>query len=162
MQETNDIDFILTLHPHGWSTCWIVIHGDKYELIISHVFGDPYIDFMEALTKLIKGNNNSTFYWYREPGGEKFEIKRLSDRRDKVCVSITGFNESYGSEIKDYKKTVEFEIKLENLLIVAYFQLKKIFLLLKDKDYAKDRQKDFPFEDFIKFEQIVKEFLVLD
>lgn len=132
----------------------------KYEFIISHVFGDPYIDFMDALTKLIKGNNNSTFYWYREPGGEKFEIKRLFEGRDKVCVSITGFNESYEFEIKEYKKIVEFEIKLKNLLTVAYFQLKKTFLLLKDKDYAKDRQKDFPFEDFIKFEQIVKEFLV--
>jgi hypothetical protein len=162
MSITDDIDFVLTLNPHGWSTCWFFIGNEKYELAISHVFGDPYVDFMNALKKLMKGNDNVTFFWYGEPGGEKIDIIRIPNRRDKVHLAIAGFSESYGAEIKDFSKRAEFEMKFESLLIVAYFQLKKTFLLMKDRSYAKDRQNDFPFNEFALFERVVKEFLNID
>ena len=158
--DTNNIDLILTLHSHGWSTCKIFNNGSIYEMVISHVFGEPYTDFINSLTKLINGSDKATFFWYREPGGEKIEINRLIDKKE-IHIDIFEFRESFGEDIKNFEKTLEFEIKLKNFIILAYLQLKKTFLLLKDKDFAKDRQKDFPFNDFIKFEEIVKIYLAI-
>lgn len=162
IQETDDIDLILTLHPHGWSTCCIFIHGDRFELTISHVFGNPYLDFINALTKLIKGNNAASIFWYREPGGERIEIKKLKERTNVVRIKISSFKESYGHEIKEYDETVEFEIQLKCFIILSYIQLKKTHLLLKDKNYSTSRRNDFPGVDFIKFEEIVKEYISID
>jgi hypothetical protein len=162
MQDTDDIDLILTLNPHGWSTCWIFIREDHFVLTISHVFGNPYLDFINALTKLIKGHNTASFFWYREPGGEKIEIKKLKERTNIIRVEILSFKESYGHEIREYDQTVEFEIPLINFIILSYLQLKKTYLLLKDKNYSKNRRNDFPYDDFIKFEQIVKEHISID
>jgi hypothetical protein len=71
--------------------------------------------------------------------------------------------QSFGGDFdevdKDFERTVSFEIKLKALLIISYMQLKKTFLLLKDRSYAKDRGSDFPFHKFAEFEKDIITFL---
>ena len=159
MKETDDIDILLTLHPYGWSTCYIFIEGKKFELTISHVFGDPYFDLITALTDIINNQKEVSFIWYGEPGGEQIEINEIKDRRDKVNVLINGFNESFGEEIKDLEKTVGFNIKKKHLITLFFLQMKKIFFLLKDRKYSVNRQNDFPFQEYLKFESLVLMYL---
>ncbi len=155
----DDIDILLTLNPHGWSTCFFVNRDDKYEIVITLTFGDPYYDLIMALKKLIKGDNEVSFIWYGEPGGDQIEIKRLANRHDIVIVNINSFSESYGEPIKEFKKQFSFDIKLKQLIIIFYHQLYKINDLMREKSYAKLRSGDFPFNDFIKFEELVKDYL---
>jgi len=159
MKKTDDIDLFLTLHEHGWSTCWIYANNKTIELTISHVFGDPYVDFITSLNQLIDKHNETSFIWYGEPGGEKIEIKRIRDRQHMLTVKVDGFCESFGDPIKNYETTITFEIKEKQLITIAYFQLKKIEALLKEKSFAVDRKSDFPFEHFLKFENKVKNYL---
>ncbi|MBO9699992.1 MAG: hypothetical protein J7604_07260 [Sporocytophaga sp.] len=159
MQKTDDIDFILTMNPHGWSICRIFIGHDSYQITITHVFGNPYYDFIKALSKLIQGQESASFFWYDEPGGEKFELRKIKDRQHTLQVEVLGFKETLGEKIKEFTPTVEFEIPLNSFLTIAYLQLKKSFLLMKDKNYITIRRNDFPFEEFIKFEKIIKDYL---
>ena len=159
MQNTADIDFILTMNPHGQSTCGIFIGCNSYEITITHVFGDPYYDFIKALSNLIEGQESASFFWYGEPGGEKFELRRIKERKHVLHVEVLGFKETYGEQIKEFTPTVEFEILLKRFIIIAYLQLKKSFLLMKDRNYSTNRQNDFPFDEFIKFEKIAKDYL---
>ncbi len=122
---TDDIDFMLTLNPHGWSTCLVFVQGKVYELYITHVFGDPYYDFIHALELLMTGQNSVSFFWYDEPGGNQIEIVRLSSEKHKAFVRIQGFSESFGDEIKNLEELISFEININSLLIIAYLQLKK-------------------------------------
>lgn len=159
LSDTDNIDLILTMHPHGWSTCFIYIDGKAYELAITHIFNDPYEELIHSLISLLKGEKSSEFFWYGEPGGERIEITRLESRHDAVLVDVQGFREDWGREITSFERTVSFEIKLKALLIIFYMQLKKIFLLLKERNYAKNRRSDFPFQKFIEFEKLVMCFL---
>lgn len=161
MKKTDDIDIFLTLHPHGWSTCWIYVNDKKVELTITHIFGDPYYDFMKSLSQLMDNRKEITFFWYGEPGGEKIFIRRIQDRQHMVNVRIDGFYETYGEEVKGFEKTIEFEIREKQLITIAYYQLKKIDTLLKEKSFASDRVGDFPFRGFVLFENKVKDYLEL-
>jgi len=162
MRSNHDIDLMLTLNPHGWSTCFIYVNGKSHELTISHTFGDPIFDFINALSKLIKGQIPTDVFWYGEPGGERISFNRIKDRMDTINIKIDGFNESYGNEIKDYNKTLEFNIKINQLLTICYLQLKKTALLLSDKSFNEPRSGIFPFSQFKQFELEVKEYLKLD
>ncbi|GAL87359.1 hypothetical protein MYP_4589 [Sporocytophaga myxococcoides] len=126
MQNTDDIDLILTMNPHGWSTCWIFIGGNSYEVTITHVFGDPYYDFIKALSNLIEGQESASFFWSGEPGGEKFELRRIKERKHMLHVEVLGFKETYGEKIKEFTPAVEFEIPLKRFVIIAYLQLKNL------------------------------------
>lgn len=159
MEATDDFDLSLILHPHGWSTCFIFIEGKQVELTISHVFGDPYHDFIHALKRLMKGEFETQFYWYGEPGGERITINRIKDRQHKIHVTVEGFSESYGDEINQFDTTTEFECTQKAFLTMAYLQLKKIALLMQDSSYSKSRNGDFPFQLFHEFEMEVKSHL---
>ncbi|WP_224994603.1 hypothetical protein [Cesiribacter sp. SM1] len=159
IQETDDIDILLTLHPHGWSSCCIYVRDFKYEIIISHVFSDPYFDFIRALSSIINNQDHTDLVWYGEPGGEKIEISRLKDKKDKVAITISSFQESFGEEVKEYKKAAVFQMQVRQLILISYYQLKKIFQLLKDSEYSKNRHQDFPFQEYLKFEKLAQEYL---
>lgn len=159
MNKTDDIDLFLTLHQHGWSTCWIYTNDKKVKLTISHVFGDPYFDFMNSLSQLIDRKNETVFFWYGEPGGERVKIQRIKDRQHIVNVKIDGFHASFGEDIKDFEETIEFEIKEKQLITIVYYQLKKIDNLLKEKSFATNRAANFPFKDFVRFENLVTDYL---
>ncbi len=159
MNASDEIDFLLTLEPHGWSACRILVNDKVIELTITHVFGDPYWDFMEALSQLIKGERVVTFFWFGEPGGERIEIERLKDRQHFLNIRIDGFYESFGDEIEDFEPTIHFEIKERQFLILSYYQLKKIEVLLSDTSFAKNRGGDFPLKRFKAFESEVINYL---
>ena len=161
MTKTNDIDFSLTLHPHGWSTAWFYINGKGFEFTITHAFGEPYFDFIKSLSQLINKQMESTFFWYSEPGGNKIEIKRIKDRQHILNIKIVEFNNSFGEQLKEFEEILEFEIKEKHLITLAYFQLKKIETLLQDKSFAIHRSNNFPFQDFMLFENKVKTYLKL-
>ncbi|QNE40020.1 hypothetical protein F1C16_10845 [Hymenobacter sp. NBH84] len=159
LSDTDDIDLILTMNPHGWSTCFIYVKGKPYELAITHIFNDPYEDLIQSLISLLHSEKNTEFFWYGEPGGERITITRLESCHDAVLVDVQGFREEWGRKITSFERTVSFEIKLKSLLAIFYMQLKKIFILLKGKSYAKNRHSDFPFQKFIEFEKLVISFL---
>ncbi|WP_459211915.1 hypothetical protein [Aquimarina rhabdastrellae] len=159
MTKTNDIDFSLILHPHGWSTAWFYINGKRFEFTTTHAFGEPYFDFIKSLSQLINKQMESTFFWYSEPGGNKIEIKRIKDRQHILNVKIAEFNNSFGEQLKEFEEILEFEIKEKHLITVAYYQLKKIETLLQDKSFALYRSNNFPFQDFMLFENKVTTYL---
>lgn len=161
MEQTDDIDVLLTLNSHGWSSCFLFIKYKTFEFTITHVFNDPYSDLIQALTNLINGQNEETFYFYGEPGGNRFEVKKIMTQQNKVIVSIYEFLELFYEEQKDYDLTIAFEIKLKQLIAIFYLQLQKTHILLKDKQYSKNRANDFPFHEFNKFEKLAKSFLDL-
>ena len=62
MEQQDDIDILLTLNPHGWSTCSFFIREKTVEFTITHIFGDPYSDLIKALSDLIKGEESASFF----------------------------------------------------------------------------------------------------
>ena len=160
MNYTDDFDFFLTHHPHGWSTCCIHLKDRRVEFTISHAFGDPFFDLMKSLSQLIDKHDEVTFFWFGEPGGQRVQIKRIKNRHHMIKVNVDVFYESYGDQIKRFEKAVEFELKEKQLITLAYYQLKKIETLLREKSYAADRR-DFPFSDFTQLENKVKSYLGL-
>lgn len=162
MKPSDQIDFLITLDSHGWSTCWIIADGKPIELTITHAFyRDPYVDLIDALLQLIKGESIVRFFWYGEPGGERIEIERNPEQKHLLKVRIDGFYESFDEEIKDFEPTIHFEMKERQLLVQFYLQLKKIDELLQDNSFAKDRKNDFPAEHFKSFEIDLKQYLSL-
>lgn len=157
-KKTDDIDLLLILNPHGWITFILYIKSKSHEFAVTQVFGNPYIDLIQALQNVINGQNSTEFYWFAEPGGIKFEINRIVNQQNKVNITISEFNESYGKEIKDYEIVVEFEIKIKQLIIIFYNQLKKTEMLLKDSEFLSNRD-DFPFHEFKSFEKKNIEYL---
>ncbi|SIS38174.1 hypothetical protein SAMN05421768_10670 [Chryseobacterium joostei] len=158
MEQTDDIDILLTLNPHGWSTCFLVDKGKAYEFTITHVFSDPYFDLIQVLTSLINGQKFATLFWYGEPGGHRFEF---TTQHDIILVSVDEFGETFDEEPKLCQLMFLFEIKLKQLITIFYLQLQKTRILLLDKNFAENRERDFPFQEFHKFERLVKQFLDL-
>ena len=132
VEKDDDIDLLLTLHPHGWSTCFLFVHGEQRRLTISHVFGDPYANLINAIRQLMDGHTEASYFWYTEPGGHRIIIERMKTQQDFVSVKIDEFNESFGDQINNFKPTITFQIKLKALIALVYFQMKKIEALLSD------------------------------
>ena len=159
MEQTDDIDIILTLNQHRWSTCSFFIREKTLECTITHVFGDPYVDLINALSALVSGQNNVCFFWYGEPGGNRISIDRIATQQHKVIVTIDDFGESFPEEPKSFDLQLKFEVKLKQLITLFYFQLQKTHSLLQDKQYARDRGNDFPFQIFHQFDRLAKPFI---
>jgi hypothetical protein len=156
MKVTDDIDYVYTLHQHGWSTYVLYIDGEKYEMVITHVFGDPIYDFISCLIGLLEGKDEVSFIWYGEPGGNIWHIKRNRQEKHKATFTIDDFGESYGESIKETDRVVVFEMKIQQFVLIGYYQMKKVFSLLKEKSYAANRQGEFPFEQFKKLETLLE------
>ena len=159
IEQSDDIDLILILNPHSWSTCFLFVKGKTIEFRITHVFGDPYSDLMLGLLAIVNGQESVTFFWYDEPGGEKIEISRVRSQINQIQVMINRFEEVFSKEHQYYKLTIDFEISLKQLVTIFYFQLKKTAFLLQNKEFAETRAKDFPFQEFHKFERLIKQYL---
>jgi hypothetical protein len=159
MEKTDDIDLMLILNPHGWTTCFISIKNEIVELEITQVFGNPFFDLMESLMNIIDNKTETEFYWYGEPGGNRIRISELMTQQNKVNIVIEEFEESFGKEVKNYEPKMNFEIKIKHLLILFYNQLKKIEMLMRDTEYSNKRKNDFPNKQFHKFERKFTEFI---
>ena len=149
MYEEDDIDLLYILLPHGWSTCILYVGDRIHELLISHVFGDPIGDFIEAIINLLKGATTVEFIWWGEPGGNRWKITRNPDQHHKVRIVVTDFLSSFGEQISQEKTLVEFEIKVNHFSILVYYQMKKIATLLREKRFEKNDRVSFLIEHSI-------------
>ena len=157
MIQTDEFDVLLMIRPHGWSDFFLLVNYERFEYSISHVFSSPFFDIINVLSDLIKQQKETSFIWYGEPGGVKFELQRIISEQNKIVVSVHEFRESHGYEPK-YDSVIEFEIKIKQLVTVLYCQLKKNFMLLNDRQFANNRD-GYDLKDFHNFEKSIIEFL---
>ncbi|MCU0540975.1 MAG: hypothetical protein MUE44_02150 [Oscillatoriaceae cyanobacterium Prado104] len=150
--QYDEFDLLYVLLPHGWSTCILYLGDRTRELYISHVFGDPIGDFIDATIAILKGASAVEFIWWDEPGGNRWQIIRNPQQHHQVTVIITEFSSAYGKPIDREKILVEFEIKISHFSTVVYFQMKKIAALLREKSFEKNRSGEFPYAEFQKLE----------
>lgn len=151
----DDVDFLLTLNKYGWSTFRLYVQDSLFDMAVTHVYNDPYYELISSLTKLMNDKDNVSFILYEEPGGCRFEFKRLEKRHDIIHVIIEDFVESYEEEAKEYDKVADFYMSKRQLILTFYFQLRKTYDLLKDKRYSKNRNEEFPFRHFNDFEAFI-------
>jgi len=159
MGKTDDVDLMLILNPHGWGTCLFFIESKITIVDLTLTFGNPFIDLIQSLENIINNQNETEFYWFGEPGGNRIRINKIINQQNKVNVSIEEFDEEFGEKIEDYETKVSFEIKTKHLLILFYNQLKKTEMLMKGTEYASKRKNDFPFDEFKKFETNYTEYI---
>ena len=128
MHDGDDVDILYVLSPHGWSKCILYVDHHTYELSISHVFGDPIRDFIEATIALLKGDSTIEFIGWKEPGGNRWRMTRNLDQKHKVKITVTEFNSPYRKSIAQERTVVEFEIKISHFS--ATYQLLMIDSLI--------------------------------
>ncbi len=156
MEKTDEFDIVLALRPHGWSSFYFLIRGNTYELVISHIFSEPYIDLINVLALLIKGEFETEVIWYGEPGGHKINFNRSKERQHEIQISVTFFADSYGRTPAKFEEILAFETIFEQFVINSYAQLKKIYLLMQTKQYSKGRENEFPIGEYQAFEKLLK------
>ncbi len=155
-----NINISYYLEEHGWSICRIDTNGKTYEIPITHIFQeDPIEECMNCLIRMIDGQKASEFKWYGEPGGERIELNEINGKQHMVEFTISQFSNTYGEVIEHYEESLKFLISKKLLITMFYYEFKKISELLKDKEYKKNRNSDFPFHSFKKFEKKVIQYL---
>jgi len=145
------------LEGHGWSTCWIRNEGGVYEIPITHVFSDPVDDCMGSLLEIMGGKPVDRFNWFSEPNGNQIVLREVPDEAQNIVVGVFGFSADWGDKIGEFDigeddPELEFELTKVQLVRMFYFEFKKIFELLKDRDFAEARKEDFPSAEFSSFE----------
>ena len=156
MKLSPNIDLLLTIEPHYWSVARIFIGSELLEYGVTHALTDPYSDAIDALLSLNKGNQSS-FYWLNDLFGIKVELKIIRGN-DFITVAIYELTKVFyeKTEERDLIFTKSFEINLKQLLILFYYQFKKISVLLENEEYAMNRSKSFPLEKFLQFETVIR------
>lgn len=152
----DDIDFSIQLHKHGWTTFAFWQKSKCYDITISSVLSSPVYDFTNMLLSLLNKENNIAISWFLEPGWSIFKISRNMKMQHLIRIEI---GESIDQEGNGYEKMLEFEIKQKQFIIVGFFQLKKIFNLLQDTHFLKNRENNFPFEAYQKLSARISELI---
>lgn len=156
-----DINISYYLREHGWSTCSITTNHTTYKFLISHVVHeDPIEECMNSLLRMINGQKESRFKWYDEPGGERITLREQPTQKNLIDFIVEEFTTDFGVSNDDYKESLRFSISKKLLVTMFYYEFKKIFELMKDKNYSKNRNSDFPFQSFKTFEEQVVEYLI--
>jgi len=161
MLYSDDIDFLFQLHPHGWSTMRLYTHEISCEIRISSVLSDPLYDFIQSLISIIKGEKQTTFIWYDEPGGVVWNIQQLPDVRHVLAIHIDEFSE-HDSPAKNLTNIAQFNIETQQFLIMSFYQMKKLAHLLRDKTYASTRRNELPFHKFRELEALMNSAKYID
>ena len=158
MLNDDSIDILLMLEK-GFTILKIFINTQLINILITHAFHNPYEELMKALRGIINGQKETECFLYDEPGGVKMEFHKSEN--NKIRVKINRLEDEYYSrkEAKENKIIADFIINEYEFLIKVYFQLKKIFYLLKNKDYSKDRGGRFPFDEYNNFEKTLKKYI---
>lgn len=139
----DNIDFLLILNKHGWSTFLLNLNGAIHEISISSVLSEPLYDVTKLLLSLLDNEDEVTMHLFDEPGWSIFRISRDKTQRHILLVEIGISADRDGCQ---YEKMVDFRIKQKQFLIILFYQLKKIFHLLSEKSFAKDREGEFPYD----------------
>lgn len=152
MKYPDDIDLFFILENHGWSTCYIYVGGQMYQLAPTHVFENPIEVFLDSLTAMLEGATDVAFKWHDEPGEYNWEITRNPVQQHKVIVSITKCVQlTSGSSPK--LETLNFEVKLKLFCICVLRQMEKIRDLMTEKSFKEHREGQFPYHSFERFHQ---------
>lgn len=114
---------------------------------------------MNCLIRMINGQKISEFKWYGEPVGERITIEEIATEKNTVEFTIDQFTTDFGEVVDDFDENLKFSISKKLLATMFYYEFKKISELLKDKNYNKNRNSDFPFQSFKEFEKKVLEYL---
>lgn len=159
-KENMNINITYVLDEHGWSSCFFNLDGKIHEISITHIYHkDPIEDCINSLVDVIQGKSITSFLWYGEPGGYRLKFEEMAFQKHKLKVSIEYFAEDFDEEEKTFEKEFDFEIEKEVLITMFYYEFKKIFKLLENKNYAKNRASEFPIEAFKKFQVACQEYL---
>ena len=170
VNNDDSVDFLLMLEKYGLSIFKIFVNGQLIDIEISPIFNCAYFELIEALLKIVNEQKETECFLYDEPTrvGIKMGFSKIGSKNNRIHIKINSFEELYetfisikqhSKEPKESKLMVEFTMGKNELLIKMYFQLKKIFCLLKDKEYSKDRGKYFPFEEYKRFENKMLEII---
>lgn len=152
MKYPDDIDFYYFLENHGWSTCLIFVSGNIYKMGPTHIFGNPIVALLNAMTELLKGADEADFIWHDEPGEYKWSIYRNKEQKHKIFVSITGCIQLNTSD-QPKPETLEFEVKLKLFSICVLRQMDKICDLMAEKSFSEHRKGGFPFKEFKEYKK---------
>jgi hypothetical protein len=155
MDDKDDIDLLYILRPHGWSICILHVNGRIHELSISHVFGEPIRDLVEATIAILKGATAVEFTWWSEPGGVQWQINRNIQQQHRVKIVVTDLLSDFGEPVKPRGTLAEFEIKTNHFSTLVYTQMLKIMLLLQEQSFEKNRSGEFPYVEFRKLATLV-------
>lgn len=153
------------LEPHGWSVCWFYKDGRSYGVNISHSFGDdPMVVCMHSLASIMKGEKNTSFIWYGEPGGNLVIFNEMINLSQNAYIKVIDINVDYGQnlnfeELAKGRAEIELQINKIQLVRMFYYEFKKIFELMKNKEFASTRKDEFPFKEFAEFEKTALEFI---
>lgn len=154
------VDLCLSLHANGRSSCTWVINEIHHTSQISHGIGEPYAAFIHALEQLIEGQPHVIFQWYNGPGAEQFSLRKEDDwlRVEQQYVSDANHPLPTRYTIEP-RETLRFTTTERTFLTIGYLQLKKTALLMKDRQFAEGRYRDFPLREFFDFELRAREYL---
>lgn len=151
-KKLDAVDLCLSLRATKWSSCTWVINDKSYSSFISHVIGEPYEVFIQALQRLVEGAPRASFQWYNEPGAERFTLERDGEYMNIVRALVNDDDDANS-------RALTFVTTEHIFLTICYLQLKKTALLMKDPHFAKGRQGNFPFRQFYDFEWQVRAYL---
>ncbi|SEW51088.1 hypothetical protein SAMN04488122_4121 [Chitinophaga arvensicola] len=146
----DDIDFLLMLHKHGWTTFLVNLNGTIHQVGASSVLSSPFHDITNMLLSLLNNENEIIIKWFDEPGWNVIHVTRDKTERHILSVEIGSCLDQSGN---GYEKVADFKIKLKQLLVTMFYQLKKNYHLLTEKSFAKGRENEFAYE---RYRQLVK------
>jgi hypothetical protein len=149
-EQGNDIDILYVLGTNRSSTCILYIDGCIHQFFISHILGDPIRDLIEATICILRGIPVAEFIWWAEPGGYRWRLKRNLDRHHRVIIRITESAIYPQQSNEEETILVEFEIDTIQFSTLIYYQMKKLAILLKDKNFEHHRAGCFPYPEFRK------------
>lgn len=157
-----DVHISFNLAEHGWSYCWIDIAGQPHHICITHaLLPNPIEDCLISLMGIMKGDLERTFFWHDEPGGVQIRLTTVPKQLHLLRFKVSSFAESYHKPIKEMKEEVDFEIPKQQLIRIFYFEFKKIVELHRNPAYQKNRNHQFPFQQFRAFEKLAVEYIDL-
>jgi hypothetical protein len=149
-KDFDDIDFFYILENHGWSTCLIYIRGKIYSFGPTHIFNNPIEELLISLTALLNDEDEIKFKWFDEPGHYDWLIKRNTDQKHKIKVTITN---AVQLEFKSHPEleTISFKVKLKLFSLCVLKQMEKINDLLTEPSFKENKRTEFPYKEFKNF-----------
>lgn len=148
-----DFDLSYILGEHGWSDFYIYFNEEWFRIIISHSFSDPVTDLIQSCLNILDQKSKFYFTWYSEPASYRLHFEIPSGQQDFLKITFNEYEEEFGDVPEKIVHTKTYFTKANYYLNMVYLQLYKNYLLLKDKNFSKNRSSGFNFEDFKKLKK---------
>ncbi|GEM_PF-2226494 len=150
----NKVDLLYVLNGSGWSTCIVFVDKVPYELMPTHIFGDPLDALLDGFTQMLGGADSNNILWHDEPGRFEWHIERLPEQHNLVAISISNCTPLAGPEFGTTRDII-FHTTLEVFATLILYQARKIRDLIKLERDPKSRH-PFPHGEFDTFERAFK------